>query len=272
MKKRKVSSTRDAAIILLSEGLSGIDDDLLTSFEETLREERRKRSLPSLRSVIPGEGQFSTPASETNLSRSSESPASRTVDETLEIPAAHKELLYKVLYSRTAVRAFFAGGVEKAISEVLARADGRIELLRKTIQTQAYTFSEKFERLLTVRSLALSHEQYRDGKEPVPSFAKTLKLKNPGDAELAVSAIYRGRVWRDLERSIGEPGMSAVMCTEHTLFQKGVRMREIGKFGQYLSLPCFKPILDLAKELKDALEEAQLVFDRSVTDDTRGEQ
>jgi len=264
MTKRKLSSTKDAAIYLLSEGLGAIDDNLLASIEETLQQERRKRSSLSVRLAIQGDGQFSTSAIETSLLSSPESPTSGVVDKPLEISASIKRLLYQLLFARPEIEAFFEAGTEKVLSGVLARADARIEILRKTNIAQQFILSEKFERLLTDRSLALSHEQYDNGNAKVNAFAASLKLTKVEDKKLAVSAIYRGKMWRTLEESVGEPGISAVMCCEHTLFKKGVRSKEIGKLAQCLKLTCFAPILGLAKKVRDTLEESQRAFDKSI--------
>jgi hypothetical protein len=277
MGKRKRSSVEDAVIVLLTEGFDTIDHNLLAHIERKLRQSLNARR------VVRDDSQSSasrtsattpaTPATPTMLATTLPSCVSDALSETPSGPLG--QFLYQLLFTLPKITEFFSAGAKEILSQSLARADSRIEILKKFSRPGELTLSDKFERLLTERSLALSYERYHNGKGTVKAFAKSLRFTKNEDKSLAMQGIYRGKTWRNLENEVGESGMSAVACCEHTLFKKGVRADEMEKLAAYLKLSIFKPVLELAEKVSPLLEEVQRAFDKSIdiateSTDTRG--
>ena len=267
MAKRKRSPVQEAAIVLLTEGLEGIDNNVLEQIEQKLRSVRQKRSQ-NARQIVRDESQPSTrtPTDTSSLCGGSLSPSSCVDDN--EIPSGpFGHFLLQLLFELPKIKIFFEAGAKNIVAQVLERSDGRIQILRKFGPPQGLTLHEKFERFLTDRSLALSYEQYEGGQATLKAFVQSLKLVRNQDVQLAQDGTYRGKVWRMLERDVNVPGISAVICFEHTLFKKGVRTGEIGKCAEYFKKSMFTPILELAEEVSDLLAESQRIFDELVVVD-----
>jgi len=140
--------------------------------------------------------------------------------------------LYELLDAYQTINDFFSAGTKSVLRQVLAQPDKRISILRKFSHPGSLTLSDKFERLHADRSLALSHS---DGT--VDGFVKSLKFTFTIDMKLVKDGIYRGKQWLKLENCVGEPGISAVVFCEHTLFKKQVQTKDFS--NHFISLCVF---------------------------------
>lgn len=274
---------QDAIIILLTERLDAINDDVLTHIERKLRFVRQHRSLNTARPGVRDDGQSSASTTPATIETDTLSGSSVTTpsfvsdasskarsellvsDTSLETPSGPLgQFLYQLLFMLPEITEFFSGSTKEILGLVLARADGRIEILRKFGRPGELNLPDKLERFLADRSLALSHERYRNGEASIPVFAESLTLVKDEDKKLVISGTYRGKVWRTVEKHVGDSGISALFCCEHTLFMKGFRNDDAEKIAKYLELPIFKPILKLARDVSPMLQEMQQRFDKSV--------
>jgi hypothetical protein len=193
MAKRKRDHVHEAAIILLTERIEGIDNNVLERIEQKLRLVRQSRSQ-NAREIVQDESESSrTPTDTSSVNRGSLTLLSCVDDN--EIPSgAFGHFLWQLLFGIPIIRTFFSAGAKNIVSQVVKRSDGRIEILKKFDPSQELTLHEKFERFLTDRSLALSYEQYQDGNATLRAFARSLKVVGKKDKQLAQDGTYRGKV------------------------------------------------------------------------------
>ena len=122
MAKRKRSEVEQAAIVLLTRNLVNVDHAVLCSLE--------------------------------NRFKSARGVTDRSVLEAL--PESLGRVVYQLLFRLRKIEAFFGGDMKQRLCQVLERPDRRIEVLRKSSKPGELSLSEKFERLLADRSLAIS--------------------------------------------------------------------------------------------------------------------
>lgn len=252
-KKSPASSLEDAAIILLTTDLSSLNEILLGPLRSKLRIFENQRQ-PS---------ELVTPVNR-RASPQRENPATPPSIEPKLPSGSLGKFLFRLLLSVSKIRSFFSAGKDNVIAQVFEQSDARIEVLRQFSHFEELKFSDKFRRLLADRNLALSHQRYHGGEATIADFAATLKLQRREDKNLAIDGIYRGRMWRKVEEDVGESGISAVLCCEHTLFKKNVPTSEMKEFARFLREPTFEPILQLAKDVSSLLEGSQRDFDAAM--------
>lgn len=263
MTKRKRDPTKDAVVTLLTHPLDNIASDLIDQIELKLRSERSKRSQ-GIASVI---GNPTTTSDSTEISRVFEStalstdPLSKSVSEPSE-PIL--QFLYDLRFSILDLEEFFSCDPSSLATQLRTRADIRVEVLQKYSKPGELSLQQRFQRFLADRSFALAYENYGGGRCPFPDFVASIRLEHEEDKKLVRDSYYRGKLWRALEASVGEIGISAVVSCQHTKFKKLVGMKGIGLFTEYLEWPAFDSIKTLARGATTFLNTAQSEFNNLI--------